>query len=328
MKQVQIKNTDLLVSDICLGSGNFGDSLKEQEVFRVLDRYYDCGGNFIDTAQVYGRWVEGLNNCSEQLIGKWLKERKLEDKVVVATKGGHYDLKNPSINRVTKECIQWDLDDSRRTLGVDTIDFYWLHRDNEELSVEELLDMMEEQVKAGSIRYYGASNFSLKRLLQAEVYAKEKGYQGFSAVSNEWSLAIRNEDSFLNDDYTLQKVGYDEYVWHKRSDMPLIPYSSTAGGFFTKLNQAGKGTLTAEKEQGLSAYMNSRNLMIYNDMLKLHRELSMSFVSMTLAYMMEQEFQVIPVCGVSKVEQLDDIVKASEVKIPNEILEKWKSLPW
>jgi len=328
MKQIQINNTDLLVSDICLGSGNFGDGLTEADAIRVLDSFFDRGGNFLDTAQVYCRWVNGLENSSEQIIGKWLKERKLQTKVVVATKGGHYDLSNPTINRVKEDTIKWDLDESRRTLGLDRIDFYWLHRDNEEIPIEEIVDWMEELVSEQKIRYYGASNFSLKRLLQANVYAKEKGYQGFSAVSNEWSLAIRNDGSYLNDDHTLNKVSYDEFMWHKKTGMPLIPYSATAGGFFDKLYNQGKMFWKPGEKKDLSSYMNSRNLFIYNDMLKLHRELGLSFIQMNMEYLKSQEFQVIPVCGVSKVEQLDDLCDSAKVNVPLNVLEKWKSLPW
>ena len=96
MKYVDLNNTELNVSRICLGTAGFGEKLNEEECFRILDAFVQAGGNFIDTANVYCKWVEGLGNCSEQIIGKWLRQRKTDGKVIVATKGAHYSFEDPS----------------------------------------------------------------------------------------------------------------------------------------------------------------------------------------------------------------------------------------
>ena len=132
MKYIQLNNTDLNISSICLGTAGFGDKSDLEKSFEILNAFVRAGGNFIDTANVYCKWLKGHGNCSEQIIGKWLKESGMQAKVIVATKGAHYSFEDPSRSRVNKEDIRMDLDESCRTLGKDEMDFYWLHRDDPE----------------------------------------------------------------------------------------------------------------------------------------------------------------------------------------------------
>ena len=130
MKYIQLNNTDLNISPICLGTAGFGDKSDLEKSFEILNAFVRAGGNFIDTANVYCKWLKGHGNCSEQIIGKWLKESGMQGKVIVATKGAHYSFEDPGRSRVNKEDIRMDLDESCRTLGKDEMDFYWLHRDD------------------------------------------------------------------------------------------------------------------------------------------------------------------------------------------------------
>lgn len=132
MKYIQLNNTELNISPICLGTAGFGDKSDLEKSFEILNAFVWAGGNFIDTANVYCKWLKGHGNCSEQIIGKWLKESGMQGKVIVATKGAHYSFEDPGRSRVNKEDIRMDLDESCRTLGKDEMDFYWLHRDDPE----------------------------------------------------------------------------------------------------------------------------------------------------------------------------------------------------
>lgn len=123
MKYIQLKNTDLNISPICLGTAGFGDKSDLEKSFEILNAFVRAGGNFIDTANVYCKWLKGHGNCSEQIIGKWLKESGMQGKVIVATKGAHYSFEDPGHSRVNKEDIRMDLDESCRTLGKDEMDF-------------------------------------------------------------------------------------------------------------------------------------------------------------------------------------------------------------
>ena len=149
MKKLILKGTDLELSNVCLGTANFGEKLTKEQAYEVLDTYVAAGGNFIDSANVYCKWIEELGNCSEQYLGSWLGDRKAYNKIVIATKGGHYDFKAPEISRVREETIRADLEESLQTLGVDHIDFYWLHRDDESVDITEIVDIMETLVKEG-----------------------------------------------------------------------------------------------------------------------------------------------------------------------------------
>ena len=111
MKYIQLNNTELNISPICLGTAGFGDKSDLEKSFEILNAFVRAGGNFIDTANVYCKWLKGYGNCSEQIIGKWLKESGMQGKVIVATKGAHYSFEDPGRSRVNKEDISMDLDD-------------------------------------------------------------------------------------------------------------------------------------------------------------------------------------------------------------------------
>ena len=138
MKQTVIPGTPLRVSAVCLGTAKFGGAVSESDAFRLLDAFCDGGGRMIDTANVYGRAVDGTN-LGERIIGRWLR-RGGHDGVTVATKGGHFDGKAPSVSRVTREAVFADVEESLQTLGVPAIDLYWLHRDNEQRPAGEIIE--------------------------------------------------------------------------------------------------------------------------------------------------------------------------------------------
>lgn len=300
----KLGKTELKVSGICYGCGNFGEKLSREQAFEVLDRYVGEGGNFLDTANVYCRWIEGLENSSEQILGEWLRSRGKKERVVIATKGGHYDFKAPDVSRVNKKEITIDLEESLKTLGVDTIDFYWLHRDDEAKDVEEILEIMEGLVRSGKIRYYGASNYKLERLKQADKYAKEKGIPGFSAVSNQWCLAKINPDSPLYVDKTLVLTDNTLFEWHRKTQTPLIPFTSSGHGVFEKM---AAGPLSVPF---LKTYGNEENEKLFRELLRKKEETGVSLYALSLMELKKKGVQVIPVCSVSRSSQMDGIIEA------------------
>ena len=239
MKYIQLNNTELNISPICLGTAGFGDKSDLEKSFEILNAFVWAGGNFIDTANVYCKWLKGHGNCSEQIIGKWLKESGMQGKVIVATKGAHYSFEDPGRSRVNKEDIRMDLDESCRTLGKDEMDFYWLHRDDPEKPAEEIVDILEELKKEGRIRYYGFSNYRTERLKEIAQCLRERNLSGITAVSNQWSLAGINPGGNTNPDPTLVEFSREEYQWHCETGAAAVPFSSTAMGFFSKLQKIG-----------------------------------------------------------------------------------------
>ena len=135
MKRVMLTNTQISVSPLCIGTVSYGTSIDSKDAKSQLDRFVELGGNFIDTAHVYGDWVPGPRGKSERIIGEWLNETGLCHDIIISTKGAHHDISNPSISRVTPEDIEKDLDESLEFLNTDYIDLYFLHRDNPSVPV-------------------------------------------------------------------------------------------------------------------------------------------------------------------------------------------------
>ena len=307
MKYIKMNATQLNVSKICMGSGNFGEKLDETEAMHLLDVFSDAGGNFIDTANVYCRWISGNANTAEEIIGKWLKSRKKANQMVIATKGGHYDFSNPGVSRVSQKEIQKDLEESITTLGIEAIPLYYLHRDRIEIPIEEIMGWMEAFVKKGLIQHYAASNFTIDRMRQAETGKESLGYQGFSALSNQWSYARRNLEDTNNLDPTLVIMQPEDSNWLKESRITFLPYTSTAQGFFEKLD---RGTLSEEMKQ---AYLNEENLKKYKILKEESAKSGLSLYQLSLRKIMEQEFCVIPLGSFRNEVQLLEFIAMGEI---------------
>ena len=157
MKHITLRNTDLQVTPLCLGTVNYGSAMNDDASVRQLSHYVELGGNFIDTARIYGVWANRGDALSEKIIGRWLQETGVRDKIVLATKGAHPDWDTMDIKRVQPAMIEYDLDQSLLNLGTDYIDLYFLHRDDPDVPVVDILYTLEKAVKEGKIRYYGCS---------------------------------------------------------------------------------------------------------------------------------------------------------------------------
>ena len=265
----------------------------------------------------------------------------MQGKVIVATKGAHYSFEDPGRSRVNKEDIRMDLDESCRTLGKDEMDFYWLHRDDPEKPAEEIVDILEELKKEGRIRYYGFSNYRTERLKEIAQCLRERNLSGITAVSNQWSLAGINPGGNTNPDPTLVEFSREEYQWHCETGAAAVPFSSTAMGFFSKLQKMGLSCTDAEVDAswmreketqitGLSesmkrSYWNETNLRTYQKLLKLQKETGHSLQALSLAYFFHQPFQAVPVTGVSNPSQLKDVLDACEIDLAPELFGGWVS---
>ena len=156
MKKVNIKNTDLEIAPINFGGNVFGWTLDEKESFNILNKFEEGGFNFIDTADTYSWWVNGKGGQSEEIIGKWMKEKKNRKDIVLATKVGS-ETKEYSFD-ISKKHILKSVDESLQRLGTDHIDLYYTHFDDKVTPVEETLSAYDEIIKAGKVRYIAASN--------------------------------------------------------------------------------------------------------------------------------------------------------------------------
>lgn len=181
MKYVTLPQTDLNVSRVALGSSMIGSRVNRDDSFALLDGFVDAGGTFIDTAHVYANWAPGPRSISEKTIGAWLKAIGSRNRLVIATKGGHPEPEHDRVSRLSPGEIVSDLVESLDFLGVDFIDLYWLHRDDLDRPVGEMLEVVNEQARLGKIRYFGCSNWRPNRIREAQDYASAHRLRPFVA---------------------------------------------------------------------------------------------------------------------------------------------------
>ena len=165
---IKIKNTDLVLSNIGFGTVNAGLAWDNEDAFEILERYIKLGGNVIDCARIYSDWVEPEIGRAERVIGDWIKHRGKRYDLVIMTKGGHPKMDTMNISRMSKEDMEYDLNLSLKALGIDCIDIYFYHRGDLSQPVSDLIEVMESFVKQGKIRYYGCSNWTTERMIEAD----------------------------------------------------------------------------------------------------------------------------------------------------------------
>ena len=181
----------------------------------IFDDYFERSGNAFDTAHIYGE-------VKSRLLGRWVASRGVRDQVVIIAKGAHSPNCNP--DALTTQLIQ-QLD----WLSTDHADIYLMHRDNPAIPVGEFIDVLNEHVRAGRIRAFGGSNWSLERVKKANAYAKRKNLQGFSAVSNNLALAEMVKPVWGG---CIHVHDTADRAWFKRTQTALLPWSRLARGFF------------------------------------------------------------------------------------------------
>ncbi len=312
----KINNTELNPSCICLGTTEIGTVMDRTESFRMLDFFMDRGGNFIDSAHVYGDMASKEKSMSEKTIGRWLKERNNRDKVIIATKGGHPSLSSMNVPRLSKAEIIKDLDESLEYMGVDYIDLYWLHRDDPAREVSELAGVLDELVKAGKIRYYGLSNWKLPRFREAVQYSEEKGIAPPVGSQILWSLA--EPDMTAVGDPTIAAMDAATWEFHLKTSIAVIPYTSQARGFFTKLKDGDAHQL---QEWVRAIYYTEKNLARLEKVKKISGELGSTVEAVVLGYLICQPFTTIPVISSRNLEQLTASLEAADLELPAGIIE-------
>lgn len=316
MQTIRIPNTDLSTSVLCMGSTGFGAEIDETTAFALLDVYTEAGGNFIDTAKIYNDWIPGETSRSEKIIGRWLKARASRERVTLASKGGHFHLQWPIVPRLSPQEILGDLHESLRNLQTDQIDLYWLHRDDPQRPVEEILGALHQAQHSGLIGFYGASNWTLERLLAAESAAKANGWDGFCAVQNMWNLAFLNEDGL--EDPTIVAMDGPLWSYHYRNQFPAIPFSAQANGLFQKLAAGSEKDLP----EGLhKMYGNKVNQQRLARILALQQQSGLSITQIVLGYLLSQPFPTIPIFSARTMEQLTDTLSAADTRLTQEQIE-------
>lgn len=313
MQTKNIPNTELSPSILCLGTDNLGGTVDRDTSFLLMDTFMEAGGTYLDTAKIYADWLPGEKSSSEKTVGRWMKSRGCRDKMVLATKGAHPNLDSMTVQRLSKAEITSDLEASLQNLQTDRIDLYWLHRDDPNRPVSEILETLQDQVKAGKIRYYGCSNWQPERIRAAQQYAAEHGLQGFFGDQPLWSLAKVEHVNIA--DKTLAVM--DDRLWkfHCESGMACMPYSSMANGFFHKLERGQEERLTANQRR---MYLTVENQSRFDRLQALKEQAGLTATQILLGYLYAQPFPVFPIVGPKTLEQLRDNLSAVETRLSPE----------
>ena len=194
MNYRKLGRTGLKVSELCLGTMQFGWTADEATSFAVLDAFVEAGGNFIDTADIYSSWAEGNpGGVSEQIIGRWLKARGNRGAIVLATKARGRMWDGPNGEGLSRGHLIRACEESLRRLDTDYIDLYQTHWSDAETPIDETLRALDDLVHAGKVRTVGCSNYHAWRLTKALWASDKLGLARYDSLQPHYSLAYRAE---------------------------------------------------------------------------------------------------------------------------------------
>ncbi len=287
-----LKQTDLQISDLCLGGNVFGWSADERQSHDVLNLYTELGGNFIDTADVYSEWGDGhVGGESESVIGSWLKSRGNSEEVVIATKVAKLSTR-PGLSRAN---IIAACDDSLKRLQRDHIDLYYAHEDDATTPLEETLDAFTHLQRAGKIRFAAASNYSAARLLEAAKISKQSHLIEYVALQNHYNLLERQE--YESDSVpALNELGIEG-----------LPYFGLARGFLSGKYREGV-SVESVRAGGVTKYTNEHGWAVLAKLDRLANHHSVSLSAIALAWLRQQPTVAAPIASARTVEQLREIM--------------------
>ena len=300
MQYRNLGDTGIKVSELCLGTMQFGWTADEKTSFEVLTASFEAGINFLDTADIYSSWVEGNpGGVSEQIIGRWLKTGVAKrDQIVIATKVGGRVGEDPNDQGLSRRHILHAVQSSLRRMDIDYIDLYQVHWPDESTPIEETLSVLDDLVHRGFVQYIGCSNFPAWRLMQALWTSDQRGLQRFCSLQPHYNVLHREEYERELED-VCQTYG-----------LGVIPYRPLAGGFLTGKyvrDQAPQpGTRGASSER-LKKYMSDELSWETLDVLKrLGTERGKTISQMALGWLLSKPSVTSPIIGPRTVKQLED----------------------
>ena len=307
MKKVNIANTNLKVSRINFGGNVFGWTLNEKESFDILDAFVAAGFNFIDTADTYSWWVNGVGGQSETILGKWMKARNNRDRLVIATKVGSQTKEHPK--DISKAHILQSVDESLQRLQTDYIDLYYTHFDDELTPVEETLSAYDEIIKAGKVRYIGASNVSSERLNESFKVAEDNKLPKYVALQPHYNLMERTNYE------TIYRPVVEQF------SLAVFPYYSLASGFLTGKYRSEEDLGKSVRGAGLKHYLNNRGLAVLDALDTIANKHNTQPATVALAWQLAQPTITASIVSATSKNQLQNLIDAPMLALDKEDLE-------
>lgn len=305
MEYTHLGRSGLKVSRICLGTMNFGSFASDEESFKIMDRALELGINFFDTANIYGG--EKGPGYTEGLIGRWLEQGGRRDKIVLATKvhnkmgEGVNDVKLSAYN-IKRSC-----EASLKRLKTDHIDLYQMHHIDRETPWDEIWQAMEQLVREGKITYVGSSNFAAWNIVEASYTARKRNLLGL--VSEQSIYSLRN-----------RQIELEVIPACKAMGVGLIPWSPIGGGILGGV----LGKINDTQRRGREALQKSveklrPQIEAYENLCK---EINQRPADVALAWMLNNPVVTCPIAGPRTVQQLEENVFASAIKLPEDVMNK------
>ncbi|MBB2150856.1 aldo/keto reductase [Pedobacter gandavensis] len=304
MEKRKLGNSDLFVYPVTFGGNVFGWTIDEAKSFEILDGFTEAGFNFIDTADVYSRWNPGnAGGESETIIGNWMEQRKNRNEVIIATKVGADMGAGKSLSKKT---ILEGVDASLKRLKTDYIDLYQSHYDDPNTPIAETLEAYDELIKAGKIRWIGASNYSAARLKEAMETAQKLSLPKYQTFQPEYNLYAR--EAYEKE---LEQVAIDY-------KLGVINYYALASGFLTGKYRSAADLNKSQRGGGIQKYMNDRGFKILKALDEVSEQYNATPASVSLAWLISRPSITAPIASVTNLSQLEDLKKAALLKLNTE----------
>jgi len=307
MEKRRLGQSSLYIAPLAFGGNVFGWTADEKTSFALLDAFVGAGCNFIDSADVYSRWVPGNQGGeSETILGRWLKARGNRDKVIVATKLGIEMA--PGRKGLSRGYMMQAVEASLRRLQTDYIDLYQSHRDDPDTPMEETLGAYAELIRQGKVREIGASNFTAARLAEAVRLSAGQGLPRYQSLQPLYNLVERGE--FEGE---LEKLCLKEKVG-------VIPYYSLASGFLTGKYRSSSDAEGRARGSRVAKYLNDAGLRVLDALDDVARRYNALPGQIALAWMIARPSVTAPIASATSAEQLQEILRAPEIRLDGEAI--------
>lgn len=293
--------TDLHIAPLVLGGNVFGWNLDKPASFAVLDAFVDGGGTMIDTADVYSAWAPGHKGGeSETLIGEWLKASGKRDKVLIATKVGM--LPGEGGEKLAPTRIAAAAEASLKRLGIDCIDLYFAHQDDEAVPQEDALAAFGKLIDAGKVRALGASNFHAARLKSANDAAKAHGLPHYHALQPEYNLVSRHKFEGQLQDYCVEH------------NIGVVPFYGLANGFLTgKYRSPDDYGKSAIRGPRMAAYFEGKGTPVLAALDQVAAETGATLAQIALAWLAAQPSITAPIASATSIAQVEELLGSMDL---------------
>ncbi|CAN5630148.1 aldo/keto reductase [soil metagenome] len=309
MQTRTLGNSDIQIVPLMLGGNVFGWTVDAERSFEILDAFVDRGFNFIDTADVYSKWVPGHQGGeSETILGEWFRHSGKRDKVVLATKVG-MDLGDGK-KGLSKRYILEAVEASLKRLQTDHIDLYQSHVDDADTAFDETLEAYAILIDQGKVRQIGASNYKADRLTAALETSELKKLPPYITLQPEYNLYDR-QDYETNLAPVAAQFG-----------LGVIPYFSLASGFLTGKYKTKEDSKGANREARVAKYFDDRGEKILKALGEVAQQTGASEASIALAWLLAQPTITAPIASATSTKQLESLFAAVDLKLDQATLDK------